>query len=99
MSLILSSRRTPKGTDAAAIRKWGMIFLTIGIVGQCILQNRLLNMNSVTGNELLGAMESNPMVMPLLTAALVCKIIETCAAPLFAFLLVEGFQRTRSFEK
>jgi hypothetical protein len=56
-------------------------------------------MNSVTGNELLGAMESNPMVMPLLTAALICKIIETCAAPLFAFLLVEGFQRTRSFEK
>ena len=99
MSLRLSSRRTPRGTDAAAIRKWGMIFLTIGIIGQCILQNRLLNMNSVTGNELLGAMESAPMVMPLLTAALVCKIIETCAAPLFAFLLVEGFQRTRSFEK
>ena len=99
MSLRLSSRRTPRGTDAAAIRKWGMIFLTIGIIGQCILQNRLLNMNSVTGNELLGAMESDPMVMPLLTAALICKIIETCAAPLFAFLLVEGFQRTRSFEK
>ena len=99
MSLRLSSGRTPRGTDAAAIRKWGMIFLTIGIVGQCILQNRLLNMNSVTGNELLGAMESDPMVMPLLTAALICKIIETCAAPLFAFLLVEGFQRTRSFEK
>ena len=37
--------------------------------------------------------------MPLLTAALICKIIETCAAPLFAFLLVEGFQRTSSFEK
>ena len=99
MSLRLSSRRAPKGTDAAAIRKWGMIFLTIGIIGQGILQNRLLQMNSVSGNELLAAMESNPMVMPLLTAALVCKVIETCAAPLFAFLLVEGFQRTASFEK
>ena len=99
MSLRLSSRRAPKGTDAAAIRKWGMIFLTIGIIGQGILQNRLLQMNSVSGNELLAAMESNPMVMPVLTAALVCKVIETCAAPLFAFLLVEGFQRTASFEK
>ena len=99
MSLRLSTRRSSKGTDAAAIRKWGMIFLTIGIIGQSILQNRLLQMNSVSGNELLAAMESNPMVMPLLTAALVCKVIETCAAPLFAFLLVEGFQRTASFEK
>ena len=99
MSLRLSTRRSSKGTDAAAIRKWGMIFLTIGIIGQGILQNRLLQMNSVSGNELLAAMESNPMVMPVLTAALVCKVIETCAAPLFAFLLVEGFQRTASFEK
>ena len=34
MSLRLSSRRTPKGTYAAAIRKWGMFFLPIGFVGQ-----------------------------------------------------------------
>ena len=33
MSLRLSTRRSSKGTDAAAIRKWGMIFLTIGIIG------------------------------------------------------------------
>lgn len=99
MSLRLSTRRSSKGTDAAAIRKWGMIFLTIGIIGQSIIQNRLLDLGSVSGNELLTAMNTNPMLMPLLTAALVCKVIETCAAPLFAFLLVEGFQRTASFEK
>ena len=99
MSLRLSTRRSSKGTDAAAIRKWGMIFLTIGIIGQSIIQNRLLDLGSVSGNELLTAMNTNPMLMPLLTAALVCKVLETCAAPLFAFLLVEGFQRTASFEK
>ncbi|MBQ8355964.1 MAG: hypothetical protein IJY40_10170 [Oscillospiraceae bacterium] len=99
MSMRLAARRIPQGRDAASIRKWAMIFLTVGIIGQGIIQNRLLHMNSVSGDELLAAMEQSPMVMPLLTAALVCKVVETCAAPLFAFLLVEGFQRTRSFEK
>ena len=99
MSMRLAARRIPQGRDAASIRKWAMIFLTVGIIGQGIIQNQLLNMNSVSGDELLAAMEHSPMVMPLLTAALVCKVVETCAAPLFAFLLVEGFQRTRSFEK
>ena len=99
MSMRLAARRIPQGRDAASIRKWAMIFLTVGIIGQGIIQNQLLHMNSVSGDELLAAMEHSPMVMPLLTAALVCKVVETCAAPLFAFLLVEGFQRTRSFEK
>ena len=99
MSMRLAARRIPQGRDAASIRKWAMIFLTVGIIGQGIIQNRLLHMNSVSGDELLAAMEHSPMVMPLLTAALICKVVETCAAPLFAFLLVEGFQRTRSFEK
>ena len=99
MSMRLAARRIPQGRDAASIRKWAMIFLTVGIIGQGIIQNQLLNMNSVSGDELLAAMEHSPMVMPLLTAALVCKVVKTCAAPLFAFLLVEGFQRTRSFEK
>ena len=29
----------------------------------------------------------------ILTAALLCKLVESCAAPLLAFLLVEGFLR------
>ena len=99
MSMRLAARRIPQGRDAASIRKWAMIFLTVGIIGQGIIQNRLLHMNSVSGDELLAAMEHSPMVMPLLTVALIFKVVETCAAPLFAFLLVEGFQRTRSFEK
>ena len=99
MSMRLSARRTPQGKDAASIRKWGMIFLTVGIIGRGVIQNQLLHMNSVTGDELLSAMELDPMVMPLLTMALICKVIETCAVPLFAFLLVEGFQRTSGFEK
>ena len=99
MSIRLASRRIPKGRDAASIRKWAFVFLAIGTVGHGILQNRLLGMNSATGNELLATLEQNPAGMAILTAALFCKVIETCAAPLFSFLLVEGFLRTSSFEK
>lgn len=99
MSIRLASRRIPNGRDAASIRKWAMVFMLVGIIGQGVIQNGLLNLNSISGNELVDAMDANPAVTTLVTVALICKVIETCAAPLLAFLLVEGFQRTSSFEK
>ena len=60
MSLRLSSRRLPQGRDCASLRKWGMVFLTAGVIGTGIIQNALLNMNSLTGDELLAAMDGNP---------------------------------------
>ena len=99
MSLRLSSRRLPQGRDCASLRKWGMIFLTAGVISSGIIQNALLSMNSLTGDELLAAMEVNSAMMPLLTVALICKFAETCAVPLFALLLVEGFRHTSGFEK
>ena len=99
MSIRLASHRIPNGRDAASIRKWAMIFLAIGIIGQGVIQNGLLSLNILTGDQLVNAMDADPTVMILVTVALVCKIIETCAAPLFTFLLVEGFRRTASFEK
>lgn len=99
MSLRLSSRRLPQGRDCASLRKWGVIFLTAGVIGSGIIQNALLNMNNITSEQLMEAMNGSELVMPLVTAALICKIMETCAAPLFSLLLVEGFRRTSSFEQ
>lgn len=99
MSVRLSGRRPSRGSDAAALRKWGMIFLTIGTIGRCILQNRLLGVGTVSTEDLFTAMQNDGTVMTIATIALVCQIIETCAAPMFTFLLVEGFLRTSSFEK
>lgn len=99
MSIRLASHRIPNGRDAASVRKWAMVFLSMGIIGQGIIQNGLLNLNTLTGDELVSAMDASPMVTTLVTIALACKVVETCAAPLFAFLLVEGFRRTTSFEK
>lgn len=99
MSIRLASRRIPKGRDAASIRKWAFFFLTVGTVGQCILQNRLLMLDQVSMEELAAAMEQSSLVYGLATVALICKVVAPCAVPLFCFLLVEGFQRTSSFEK
>ena len=99
MSLRLTPQRPNRGTDAAAIRKWALIFLTAGVIGQGLIQNRLLNMDAISSAELLSGMEADSTVMTLVTIALVCKVMETCAVPLFSFLLVEGFLRTASFEK
>ena len=85
MSLRLTGRTAPRGNTVASIRKWAMIFMAMGVAGRCILENVLLH--------------TYPDAMPVLTAALLCKVLETCATPLFAFLLVEGFQRTSNFEK
>lgn len=99
MSIRLASRRIPTGRDAASIRKWAFAFLAIGAVGQSILQNRLLSLDQVTMEELAAAMQKSPMVQSLVVVALICKILGTCAVPLFSFLLVEGFRRTSGFEK
>ena len=80
MSLRLSTRRSTKGTDAAAIRKWGMIFLTIGIIGQSIIHNRLLDLNTLSGNELLAAMDV--FVFPSIFEGFGNAVIEAQAAGL-----------------
>ena len=99
MSMRLSARRPEKHTNAATLRKWAMIFLAAGVIGQGLIQNRLLGMGTLSSMELLSNMQADSSVMTLVTIALFCQVIETCAVPLFSFLLVEGFLRTRSFEK
>ena len=83
-----------KGLTGNAIRTWGFLFLLLGIAGQSIIQNRILGLGSVTTADLLAAMEANPNLMPMATLALVFQAIQTCAAPIFSFLLVEGFMHT-----
>ena len=84
----------PKGFSANAIRTWGYLFLLMGIAGQSIIQNQILGLNTMTNNELFAAWDSNPAIMPLVTLALVFQAMQTCAAPIFSFLLVEGFLHT-----
>lgn len=88
----------PKGFSAQALRYWGLFFLAVGIAGQTILQNRMLG---VAGAELsaLEKLLEDPNNMILATIAIVAQLVETCAVPLFCFLLVQGAQHTASFKK
>ena len=85
------------GITSAGLRTWGMLFLTVGIVGKSILQNRLLRLGAVTPQQLLEAMQGSNAVMLYATLALVMQALETCAVPIFAFLLAEGAQHTSNF--
>ncbi len=89
----------PKGFSGNAIRTWGYLFLLMGIAGQSVIQNQILGLNTMTTNELLAAWDADPAIMPMVTLALVFQAIQTCAAPVFTFLLVEGFLHTSNIRK
>lgn len=88
-----------KGLGTAVIRTMAVLCLVIGLAGACIIQNGILGMGQLSGMELFEKMEADPAIMGYATAALVCQVIYACAAPLFAFLLVEGEHHTSDVKK
>ena len=89
MERLVEHRST--GLTAAGLRKWGILFLLSGIISRAILQNGLLGMAEATSDQLLALFESKPDMMGVAAGALVLEALETCAIPVFCFLLVEGF--------
>ena len=87
------------GITGNAVRAIAMLLLVMGIVGRSVLQNRLLGLGVLSMEELLTAMQNSESTMTIATVSLVFQAMEACAAPLFAFLLVEGFQHTSSLKK
>lgn len=86
------------GINANGLRTWGMIFVLAGIISRSVLQNQFLGMGSVTGAELVELMQASESAMRIATIALIQQALETCAVPIFAFLLVEGFQKAESMK-
>ena len=87
------------GMNRNTLRTWGLLFLTLGIMGRCILQNRLLGLGQISGNQLMDLMNASDEAMIFATIALVLQVLETCAVPIFSFLLVDGFKHTSDFKK
>lgn len=97
MTLNRSDR--PSGITGNALRTWGYVFLLMGIAGQSLIQNNILGVGSVSTAQLMEILNADPSMMVLATLALVCQAVSTCAVPIFAFLLVEGFLHTSDWKK
>ncbi len=89
----------PSGLNRDGLKKWGMLFVLLGVFGRAVLQNRFLGMNEINADQLLAVMETVPEAMLLATFAIVMQFVETCAAPIFCFLLAEGFAHTSNVQK
>lgn len=91
--------RRPSGLSRQALRTWGMLAVTLGAMGTAVIQNGMLGAANRDGAGLLQVMESAPAMMGFATLALVLQVVYCCAAPIFAFLLTEGFSKTANRQK
>ena len=89
----------PTGMNGNALRTWGLLFLAAGVIGRGLIQTRILGIGQVTAQELLQIIGASQTAMILATTSLVLQAMETCAAPIFALLLVEGVQKTSDFQQ
>lgn len=92
-------RNREYGITAAALWFWGIFFVLAGAVSRCLLQNTILGLTGASNAEILALLNENSTNMGLATAALVLQAMETCAVPIFALLLVEGFTHTKNWKQ
>ena len=91
--------RKPFGVSGAVLRSTGLVLLLLGVGGRSLLQIGVLNVQAMTAEQLSEAMKTIPEYMAYMTISVFLEALYVCAVPFFAFLLVEGFQRTRSVPK
>lgn len=92
------NRSRSGGLSGNALRTWGFLFIILGTAGMSVIHNGLLGLGNMDAAQMLEAMEGSKNVMGLVSAALVLRAVESCAVPLFAFLLVEGFLHTSDWK-
>ena len=73
----------------------GLLLLALGAMGRGIIQTRFLGVGAVNSDQLLEVLNASGG-MQAAAAALVFEGLESCAAPIFAVLLIDGFQKTCS---
>lgn len=87
-----------KGLGGNALRWIGLVLAAAGAAARGILQNGILRVGSSSPQQLLEVMDSSPDMMAAATVSLVLQALATCAVPIFALLLVEGFAHEKDFK-
>jgi len=95
----LNEHQVSRGITASGLRLWGYLFILLGVVAKCFIQNGMLGVSNMTSQQLLQLMEQSGDSMALITASIVMQALESCAVPFFAMLLVEGFCKTSDWKK
>lgn len=95
----LGNHQKRTGITVNALRVWGMIFLSAGIIGRGVIQNHILGFAGMNTQQMLTVMESSETAMNYATMSIAMQALETCAAPIFAVLLVEGIMHTSDLRK
>ena len=95
----LTNTRRPSGFSCRGLRIWGLLMILAGIVGRGLLQNRYLGLGTVTNEQLMALLDASGSGMAIATLSLVLQLLEACAVPVFAYLLVTGVQHTSDLKK
>lgn len=96
----LANTERPSGFSCRGLRIWGLLLILAGIVGRGLLQNRCLGlMGQMTNEELMAVLDASGSGMAIATTSLILQLMETCAVPIFAYLLVTGVRHTSDLKK
>ncbi len=96
---MLNKKPRRKGLTVDGVRLWGAFFTLSGIISRAILQNGLLNVANLSGEQLLAVLDSSPEMMAVASVALVLQFAGYCAVPGFALLAAEGFAKTSDVKR
>ncbi len=92
MNELATSR--PGGLTQRGLRLWGFLFLLAGLVGKRILPEVAWQIQGLSPGQLVEWIKTGQQSKALAVLSLSLQALESCAAPIFAFLLVEGFRYT-----